>query len=185
MSLRTSKSHPLQIDHIEHRSGGRIGMSLCPGRRDPEDMDDPWSRNLDTDLLAIRDWGTSLLVTLIEEKEFDLLQIPEIGAKTKALNMDWLHLPIADFSVPSADFESVWPVHSANLISRIRSGERIVLHCRGGLGRTGLVAAWLLVELGFNPTEAIKSVRKARPHTIETSEQEQYVLDKAKIAHRN
>ena len=180
MTPRTSESHPLQIDYIEHRSGGRIGMSLCPGRRDPGDISDPWNRNLDTDLLAIRDWGTSLLVTLVEEKELDLLQVSEIGVKTKALNMDWLHLPIVDFSVPSVEFESVWPIHSANLINRIVSGERIVLHCRGGLGRTGLVAAWLLVELGFNPAEAIKVVRTERPHTIETSEQEQYVLDKTK-----
>ena len=156
-------------------------MSLCPGRRDPEITEDSWNRNLDTDLHAIRDWGTSLLVTLVGEKELELLDVSEIGAKTKALNMDWLQMPITDFSVPSVDFESNWPIHSANLVSRIVSGERIVLHCRGGLGRTGLVAARLLIELGSNPVDAIKAVRKARPHTIETSEQEQYVLDTSKI----
>lgn len=180
MTSRTSKSHPLQIDFVEHNSGGRIGMSLCPGRQDPEDFGDPWERDLDTDLIAIRDWGTSLLVTLVEEKELEFLQVSQIGLKAKALNMNWLHLPIVDFSIPSSDFESVWHIHSANLVNRIESGERIVLHCRGGLGRTGTFAAWLLVELGYEPDEAIKVIRKARPHTIETDEQEQYVLGKTK-----
>ena len=45
------------------------------------------------------------------------------------------------------------------LLARLRDGESIVLHCKGGLGRTGMVAARLLVELGCMPEEAIVAVR--------------------------
>ena len=180
MCSRTSKAFPLQIDYIEHESGGRIGMSLCPGRQDPKNISDPWERDLDTDLLVVRDWGATLLVTLVEETELELLQVSQIESKNLALKMDWLHMPIVDFSVPSTDFESVWPRHCENMIGRVENGERIVLHCRGGLGRTGTVAAWLLVEMGYQPSEAIGVIRKARPHAIETYEQEQYVLGKTK-----
>ena len=51
-----------------------------------------------------------------------------------------------------------------------------LVHCKGGLGRAGTIATRLLIELGVAPREAINAVRQARPGTIETIEQERYVL---------
>jgi ADP-ribosyl-[dinitrogen reductase] hydrolase len=51
----------------------------------------------------------------------------------------------------------------------------VALHCYGGKGRTGTIAARLLVELGTAPALAIEHVRAARPGSIETREQEQFV----------
>lgn len=59
---------------------------------------------------------------------------------------------------------------------RLDAGERLLIHCRGGLGRTGLVAGRILVERGLKPQEAIRQIRLVRPHAIETPEQEAYVL---------
>ena len=58
----------------------------------------------------------------------------------------------------------------------LSDGHNIVIHCKGGLGRTGTIAARLLVEFGAGPQTAIQSVRKARPGAIENSLQEQYIL---------
>jgi len=60
---------------------------------------------------------------------------------------------------------------------RFFTGDNIVIHCKGGLGRTGLVTARLLIELGENTKLAVKKIRDARPGTIETKEQENYVLN--------
>ena len=46
----------------------------------------------------------------------------------------------------------------------------------GGLGRSGMIAARLLVELGEEPRAAIQRVRQVRPGAIETAAQEDYVL---------
>jgi ADP-ribosyl-[dinitrogen reductase] hydrolase len=51
-----------------------------------------------------------------------------------------------------------------------------VIHCLGGLGRTGTIAGRLLVELGSDPETAILQVRRARPGTIQSIMQECYVL---------
>ena len=51
----------------------------------------------------------------------------------------------------------------------------MVLHCYAGLGRTGLVAARILIEFGELPVRAIALVRAARRGTIQTAEQEAYL----------
>ena len=56
----------------------------------------------------------------------------------------------------------------ARLRERLRAGERVLVHCRGGLGRAGAVAARLLIEFGATPVTAIAQVRAARPRAIET-----------------
>jgi ADP-ribosyl-[dinitrogen reductase] hydrolase len=53
---------------------------------------------------------------------------------------------------------------------------RRLIHCRGGLGYTGMIAARLLVELGMDAHDAIAAVRRVRPGAIETGAQEQHVL---------
>ena len=58
----------------------------------------------------------------------------------------------------------------------LKNGQGIVVHCRGGLGRTGLIAAQLLIELGEMPSKALERVRAARPGAVETRQQEKYVL---------
>jgi protein-tyrosine phosphatase len=55
-------------------------------------------------------------------------------------------------------------------------GESVVVTCMGGLGRSGMIAACTLVDLGVSPTAAIASVRAARgARAIETSGQEELV----------
>ena len=49
------------------------------------------------------------------------------------------------------------------------------VHCRGGLGRAGMISARLLVESGVEPNAAIERVRAARPGAIETPQQEEWV----------
>jgi protein-tyrosine phosphatase len=61
------------------------------------------------------------------------------------------------------------------LHAELSSGGLIVVHCRGGLGRTGTVAARLLMERGVMVEGAIRRVRAARLGAIETTEQEDYL----------
>jgi ADP-ribosyl-[dinitrogen reductase] hydrolase len=92
-------------------------------------------------------------------------------------DMSWFHLPITDVCTPDDDFERAWKSAGEKLRSMLRNGSDVLVHCRGGLGRAGMIAARLLVELGVGPLTAIAKVRKVRPGAIETRDQEQFVMD--------
>jgi ADP-ribosyl-[dinitrogen reductase] hydrolase len=175
--MRTSISHPLRIAVVTAGPEfGRIGITFCPGKYDPHGMSGAWDRDLVLDLDAISDWGAAAVVTLLEPNELMLLRVERLGQEVSRRNMLWFHLPIVDASIPSAKFEQEWDVAGKELRSLLRRKLDVLMHCRGGLGRAGTIAARLLVELGMEPKKAIASVRAARPGAIETSDQEKFVL---------
>lgn len=176
MKPRTSHSHPLQIAFVDTPGNGRIGMTFCPGKHDPLAMTGPWARNLQSDLAAITNWGATVLVTLMESHELERLGVSSLGDIAVAQGLEWYHLPIQDVSVPNAAFESQWAAVGGTLRSTLLAGKSIVVHCRGGLGRTGMIAARLLIELGEKPVTALNRVRAVRPGAVETTGQEGYVL---------
>lgn len=175
--MRTSLTHPLQIAELRPFAGsGRIGITFCPGKVQPGAMSGSWNRDLGLDLDAIRDWGAVAMVTLVEDHELATLQVAGMGAEVRARHMDWFHLPIPDVAVPDRRFERDWALAGPDLLGRLRAGFDVLVHCKGGLGRAGTIAARLMVELGTDPGRVIAAVRAVRPGAIETREQEHFVL---------
>lgn len=176
MPAKTSRTHPLQIAEAVTKSGGRVGLTFCPGKKQPMAVSGAWDRDLGLDLDAVRDWGATAVVTLIEEHEFVALSVESLGREVEARGMAWYHLPIQDVSVPTASFEVAYDRVAPDLLRRLAAGEAVLVHCKGGLGRAGLVSARLLVETGHAPDQAVALVRSVRPGAIETRSQEKYVL---------
>ena len=171
-----SEADVLRIDEVAYPGGpGRIGLTLCPGRRVPRRLPGPWDRDLGQDLAAIRDWPAATVVTLIEDHEFHLLEVESLAEGVRERGMQWLHLPIVDCRAPDARFVSAWPAVGPRLHRQLVEGENILIHCRGGLGRSGTLAAQLLIEVGVDCSEAIRQVRAARRYAIDSGEQERYL----------
>jgi protein-tyrosine phosphatase len=170
--VRTSQTHPLRIAEVRAEPGfGRIGITFCPGKQDLLASTGAWSRDLDLDLDAIQRWGASVILTLVESEELRMLKVPHLGDAIQQRGIHWCHLPIADFSTPTERFEQQWLATGPLIRQRLRAGEDVLVHCKGGLGRAGMMAARLLVELGVQPEEAIHRVRRARKGAIETPSQ--------------
>jgi ADP-ribosyl-[dinitrogen reductase] hydrolase len=177
-SARTSQSHPLQIATVLiPGKGSAIGLTLCPGKRDADALTGPWNRDLGIDVQAIRSWGANAVVCLMEDVELKLLGVEDLPSTIEAAGIRWLHLPIRDVGVPSMAFEMEWTTSGAELKGILLRGGRVLIHCRGGLGRSGMIAARLLFDLGMRPASAIGVVRKQRPGAIETAAQETYVMN--------
>ena len=168
----------LQIDHVTvGDAGGVIGMCECPGRTEAYGLGWDVERDLAEDLATIGAFGAAALVTLFEPHEFALLGVSEAGFHDGAAahGYDWRHLPITDMHPPDRRFERGWETAGPAIRARLGAGHTVVLHCRAGLGRTGTIAARLLIEFGATPGDAITRVRTARPGAIETSRQQVYL----------
>ena len=178
--VSTSTTHPIRVDFIDsqHMSlPGRLGLTFAPGKKQRAALTGHWDRDLEADLERLRmHWHTDVLLSLIEEHEFTALGIPALReqAEKQGIQVSWF--PIRDISIPTSmeEFAAMVKVTHAAL----REGKTVVIHCMGGLGRTGLVAAAILVyATELTPQQAIAAVRSARAGTVQTREQEQFVSD--------
>ncbi len=149
-------------------TGGTIIITPCPGKR---------QRNLGLDLDQLKGMGAEAVITMVQDRELDLLSVRDIGETCEERGLAWLHCPIPDFDGPGAAFERAWSDAGPRARDILRRGGTVVSHCRGGIGRAGTVASRLLIELGAaTPDDALRRVRTARPGAVETWEQEQHVL---------
>lgn len=174
--ISDSQMDPLWIDAVKlENSIGVIGMTYCPGRKFHKVPEQDWNRDLETDLLEIRRWGAAALVSLMEQEELAWYGVADLPEMAGRLGLKHYHLPIIDIDVPDRDFEKKWRKAGNELRGLLLSGQSIVIHCLAGLGRTGTIAARLLIELGVDHDTAIRRIRTARPGTIQTLIQELYV----------
>lgn len=174
MNSRSDIPAPLQIDEVRATPyGGVIGIALCPGHSGRTDL---VNRNLSDDLASIISWGADMVLTLMQLHEFSAIGVPEFPKMMRRIGVPWHHLPIVDTKTPDPHFERAWSTLGPEIIAKLKENAKIFIHCRGGLGRSGTIAARLLVEIGHSPERAIETVRLCRPGAIENYEQETYLL---------
>jgi ADP-ribosyl-[dinitrogen reductase] hydrolase len=164
------------VDCVEARPGAYIGLTPCPGSDRFPSGRQPWQRDLGADFDVMGAWGAAAVVTLLQASELSRPSLAELRSHAERRGMEWHHLPIRDQAVPTKEFEASWPAVAARLHALLSQRRHVLLHCMGGLGRSGMIAARLLVEIGEEPRAAIQRVRRARPGAIETAAQEMYVL---------
>lgn len=144
--------------------GGRIGICRLPGREG----------DLAGDMAVIRAWKPALVLSMTETAEMQEFGAATLAAELARASIAWRHFPIVDYGGPDATRQAQWPQLSLELHRRLETGEGILLHCRGGQGRSGMVALKLLVERGEQPDQALARIRAVRPGAVETDGQRQW-----------
>lgn len=169
-----SANTPIYIDWIVARPPqwpGRLGLTIAPGKQGTLDGK-THRRDLQTDLQAIQHAGADLLVNLMEPHEMRAWQMHNYHAEAARLGLSVTHSPIRDVNTP--DNLSTFSALVQDLYARVQRGETIVVHCLGGLGRSGTLAACLLVKDGLNAQDAMQLVKKCRPGAIQ-GQQDKFV----------
>ena len=158
---------------------GPNGMMLCrcPGLRrgQPKTTILGSAAKLEVDLTLLESNGATDLVTLIGEDEREKLGVGALPRLATERGLSWREFPIVDRAAPTAMHRVDFNRLLDELLTGLDAGRRVAIHCQAGLGRTGLLAAGLLVRSGTGPDDAIALVRLARRGSIETSEQEDFI----------
>jgi protein-tyrosine phosphatase len=118
--------------------------------------------------------GIDVVVSLLESKEADQLGLLEESKVAEAEGLRFISFPIPDRGVPASVPAAISLM--ADVASSLDEGKNVAMHCRQGVGRSGLVAAGVLVNSGVSPEDAIKAVRSARGFDVpETADQRLWV----------
>jgi protein-tyrosine phosphatase len=173
----TSASHPIRVDFLppaSHGLPGRLGLTFAPGKCDVR-----WNRDLDTDLKALQELGATRLISLMEDREYAHLEIPTLRDRARdfGLTVTWHMIPDQGVPQDTGAFRAL----IESIVLALQAGETVIVHCRGGLGRTGIVAACTLIERGMEAMQALAAVRAARAGTVETRQQEAYLAHYARV----
>jgi atypical dual specificity phosphatase len=125
----------------------------------------PSGDRLSADLAFVKARGINAVVSLTER--------PLDGEALAEHGLSSLHLPVADKAAPDPGQVDAFVGYLDEEIGR---GGCVLVHCLGGYGRTGTLAACYLVHCGMSAREAIDGLRERRPGSIENEVQEGAVI---------
>ncbi|MBD3877870.1 cyclin-dependent kinase inhibitor 3 family protein [Pseudomonas kunmingensis] len=150
-------NHPYDLLSIPGIKGKLI-FTPCPGTKDS---------SLADSLATLKQAGASAVISLMPASELAANGAEDIGKQSQAQDMAWFHLPVADEQVPLEDFGQGWKACKQSILERLNAGQDIAIHCKGGSGRTGLIAARIMIEAGIPRADAIALVQALRPKAIQ------------------
>jgi protein-tyrosine phosphatase len=155
---------PTKLYWLDEAWPGRIALSARPRGGDwlAEEVSH-WKRS-----------GIGIVVSLLEPQEEQDLDLREEATEVRRKGMNFVSLPIPDRQVPKTEAEL------ANALEKVEhslsGGTNVLIHCRQGVGRTGLVASCLLVKKGISPGAAVEKITAARGIVVpETEEQREWI----------
>ncbi|MDQ2066824.1 protein-tyrosine phosphatase family protein [Xinfangfangia sp. CPCC 101601] len=141
---------------------GMLAISAMPGR----------GGVYDADLREILRFGPALVLSMTTLGELQAKGAERLESDLSDHGILWRHCPVQDYSVPAGGPKGgAWPKISAEIHEILAEGERVLVHCMGGCGRSGMAVLRLMVEAGEPADEALRRLRQARPCAVETDAQ--------------
>jgi hypothetical protein len=149
---------------------GLLAIAPCPGQ----------AGSYEIDLEQIHAWRPSFVISMTSLPELERLGASQFIADVPTLGARWLHFPVEDFGTPDAAQAQAWKAISDKARGALNGGGRVLVQCRGGCGRSGMVALRLMVELGESLNDALTRLRYVRHCAVETDAQFDWAAEGAR-----
>ena len=180
LTIATSESNPYLTDHIfcVNNQGlfddGDLYIGFAPGKWEYQDsLNLEWRRNLRLDLQLIKDKGITQIICLVEDSELEELRIPNYVNIAKEFGITVVRYPFPDHHPPPNNSETKYLVNE--LCSKLMSGEKLLVHCKGGVGRAPTITVCILIHLGVNLDSSLKIVKERRKNCLKNKKQLQFL----------
>jgi protein-tyrosine phosphatase len=148
---------PHPYDTLTLADGGSLILTPCPGTKET---------TVEDAVATLKAAGAQVLITLMTADELAKHAAESLPDQCAAHGIQWIHLPIEDDHAPDERFATAFATAKQTLLSLLSHRETIAIHCRGGSGRTGFMAAILLLESGMDRSEAVRQVQGLRPQAL-------------------
>ncbi len=139
----------------------------------------PRPRGADWLAAEVRAWqslGLQTVLSLLMPEEIVELQLEGEPQACRSEAIEFINFGIPDRGVPESRKEALRLLH--RLQDSLSAGGRIGVHCRQGVGRSGLVAAGVLILGGATPEDAAANISRARGQEVpETLDQLDWLID--------
>jgi protein-tyrosine phosphatase len=114
-------------------------------------------------LPTMRSAGVTHLVTLLSKREGALV----MGSAARAAGLEWIWVDLANGQQPSPPRHHEIVTALTTLVTLVRNGSKVVIHCSAGIHRTGMFTYALLRAYGLDTDEAISTMTRLRTATAE------------------
>ena len=152
----------MQLFAIERTGPGRLWTATAPNADD-----------LAADLQHARTQGADVVVSMLGTLEARLLRLAGEGEAAASAGLAFHRLPTTDFGTPE---KTAARTVAEQLHAHLAAGEGVVVHCRGGVGRSSVLAALVLGLEGVPVDEAWQRIGSARGASVpETAAQRRFV----------
>lgn len=129
---------------------------------------------LDDSIQGLKLLGVDGIVSLLERPEQYELGLAQQADCCQTHGLSYLNFPIPDRGLPTT-LKAL--ALAKQLYAEISAGQHLVIHCRAGIGRTGIIAGAVLVASGIDPQLALTRISQARGVTVpDTDEQRMWLL---------
>lgn len=146
--------HPFDVLAL---NSGALIFTPCPGTKGTTIVDA---------LATLRQAGVSALITLMPLAELAAYHADGLDELCALQGITWFHCPIADDQAPDAAFSAAWQHAGPQVHQYLASGQTVAIHCKGGSGRTGLIAAQILYESGIIKEAVKRQIQALRPYAL-------------------
>ena len=163
-----------QIYEVEKIGSGSLSVMAKP-------VSGEW---IEDEFRGISEHGIDRIVSLLEVHEARELGLEREQALSEKNNIEFVSYPIKDRGLPRSIQEYL--DFTKQLYHDAAGGANTVVHCRAGIGRTGMVAAGILLYCAYEPIEALKYVSGKRGVEMpDTQEQVDWVVKSFEILSKN
>jgi protein-tyrosine phosphatase len=129
---------------------------------------------LDDEIVGWQRSGVDRVVSLLTPEESAELDLDGEAAACLAHGVEFRSLPVPDRDVPPS--RSEFRACVDEIVRGLGAGHRVVVHCRQGIGRAGMLASAALIATGVTPQTAVDAVSAARTRPVpETPAQREWL----------
>jgi protein-tyrosine phosphatase len=131
---------------------------------------------LEDDIRYLKDFGINRIISLLEKSEEIEIGLANESALANKHSLEFVSYPIKDRGLPG-DMKD-YLNFTKSLYETIAGGKNTVIHCRAGIGRTGIIAAGVLLHAGFEADDAIAFISSKRNFPVpDTEAQYDWICD--------